>query len=143
MHARYAVPNAAAVAASPTSSTAKPATTPPTGTAAEHPAMTTPHTRARSASGTRSKIDVSMIGFSAPTNRPHTALATTSTGTSAPSATRKNRGGPPIANATKNVVRLGSRWPIALNSSAPTSAAAPMTPTSSPSAARLCSTFSA
>ena len=50
--------------------------------------MTTPHTRARSADGTRSKIAVSMIGFSIPMKSPLTAATATipATGRSSASA---------------------------------------------------------
>lgn len=105
--------------------------------------MTTPQTRARNATGTRSKIAVSMIGFNAPANSPLTTVTATSAATGAPSANAKNRGGPQRRNATKNVARLGSRCPNAENSSAPASAAPPMTPTSSPSTRRSFSTVSA
>ena len=136
-------PNAATVGVSPNRSTAKPATTPPSGIAADDPANTTPHTRARSDSGTRSNSAVSMIGFNAPAARPLTAITPTSTGTSAPSATAKKRGAPHTRNATKNVARRGSRCPTAPKPSAPANAAPPITPTSSPSAARSWSTRSA
>ena len=120
-----------------------PATTPPSGTAADEPASTTPHTRARSDSGTRSNSAVSMIGFNAPAAKPLTAITPTSTGTGAPSATAKNRGAPQSRNARKNIGRRGSRCPTAPNDSAPASAAPPITPMSRPSAPRLCSTRSA
>jgi len=94
---------------SPSSSTENPATTPPTGMAAEHPAMTTPHTRARSAAGTRSKIAVSMIGFNAPANSPLMNVTAISAASGDSRATMKNRGGPHSRNATKNAARLGSR----------------------------------
>lgn len=130
---RYAVPNDATVGTSPHRSTAMPATTPPTGNAADEPAITTPHTRARRCSGTRSKMAVSMIGFSEPAQSPLTTTTPTSTGTGTSSATAKKRGHPHTRYATKNVGRRGSRCPIAPNSSAPASAAPLITPATSPS----------
>ena len=136
------MPNAVTVGPIPNRSTANPATTPPTGIAAVQAAMTTPHTRARNAAGTRSKMAVSMIGFSVPVKTPLTSHTETSATTGRSSATAKNRGAPHMRYAIVNDVRLGSRCPNALNSSAPASAAPAPTPTTRPSTRRSPSTSS-
>ena len=103
--------------------------------AAHAPAPITPYTRARMAGGTRSNWTAPISGLSAPAASPAIATTAATTGSGGAAASAHSGGAPHSTYAVTNVARRGSRCPIALNTSEPTSAPPPMTPTSRPNAA--------